>query len=304
MSKGKPTNIPASIRQRLLDKARKNQRLYNELVQYYAIERFLFRLSQSKYVSSFVLKGALLFTAWKMLDYRSTMDIDLLGKISNDMAYIEKIIREICSIDVAEDGVVFDPDSIATEGIAEGAEYQGVRVILSGKLDTIRIRIQIDIGFSDVIAPKPLKLDYPCILDMPCPQLNCYSRESLIAEKYQAMVQLETINSRMKDFYDIWFLSHTQDFDGLALSETIDATFKNRKTNIQPRPVAFSETFKCDDLKQRQWKAFLMKNRIGDVPEDFAEAVAMISEFLSPLTEALFENRKFKRTWIHEKGWK
>jgi hypothetical protein len=303
MTQKKLTNIPASIRQRLLNEARHSHRPFNELVQYYAIERFLFRLSQSKYAARFILKGALLFTAWKLSRHRSTMDIDLLGKIRNEAAYIEKVISEICGIDVPEDGVVFDSGSIFTETIAETAEYQGIRVLLSGMLDTIRIKIQIDIGFSDAI-PKPMKLDYPCVLDMPGPRLHCYTPERMIAEKYQAMIHLETINSRMKDFYDIWFLSHVQNFNGSVLAETIQETFRTRQTKLDLQPVTFSDPFKKDDLKQKQWKGFLKKVRMEGVPEGFAEVVTRVSEFLLPVTEALLEDSRFDKNWEPKTGWR
>lgn len=296
------TNIPASIHQRLLNEARKTHRPFNELVQYYAIERFLFRLSRSKYASRLILKGALLFTVWKMAGHRSTMDIDLLGKIPNQAEDIQGVIGEICKIDVPEDGIVFDSDTISTETIAETVKYPGIRVLLSGKLDTIRLQVQIDIGFSDTI-PHPLKLDYPCVLDLPCPRLNCYTPEKMIAEKYQAMVQLETINSRMKDYYDIWFLTQVRNFEGTVLAKAIQETFRNRQTELSLQPVAFSDSFKTDNLKQGQWKGFLKKIRMEDVPDDFAQVVTTVSDFLMPITEALVGNQQFDKNWNPETGW-
>jgi hypothetical protein len=303
MSQNKPTNISASVRQRLLNKARQSNRPFNELVQYYAIERFLSRLAQSKYSSSFILKGALLFTVWNISDSRATMDIDLLGRLRNNADYVGHVFQEICNIAIEEDGVVFDSASVIVDTIAEAAEYNGLRVHLSGLLDTIRLRIQIDIGFSDIVTPRPSIQDYPSLLEMDRPQLNCYSRESFIAEKYQAMVQLDMINSRMKDFYDIWFLSRTQSFNGSALADSIRETFRNRNTEITASPTVFSEVFKQDPTKQRQWNSFLKRARVVGVSEEFATIVLEVSAFLMPVSEGLIEHDGFNKTWYPDKGW-
>jgi hypothetical protein len=202
MSQKNIKNIAASARQKLLNKSKELSRPFNELLQYYGLERFLYRLSASRYQDKFVLKGALLFTVWRQSSIRSTLDIDLLGKISNDPDDIVKVFKEICNVEVADDGLRFEDTSVAAEQITMDADYQGVRVQLYGYLDTARIRVQVDIGFSDVVTPGSEVSDYPTILDLPAPRLSCYNKETVIAEKLQAMVKLDILNSRMKDIYE------------------------------------------------------------------------------------------------------
>jgi len=218
MSQRNPTNIAASIRQKLLNKARIDNCPFNELVQFYAMERFLYRLSLSEYSDKFILKGALLFRVWSSDVYRPTKDIDMLGKTDNNESNISKIIKEVLSTQVVPDGMNYDIKSLTTENINEDADYEGIRVIFTGSLDTTRAYIQIDIGFGDIVYPKPEKTEMLCILDLPAPSLLCYSRESAIAEKFEAMIKLKKINSRMKDFYDIWLLSKQYSFESVKIN--------------------------------------------------------------------------------------
>jgi predicted nucleotidyltransferase component of viral defense system len=177
------------------------------VLQYYVIERFLYRLSQSRYRHKFLLKGALIFLAWGMTQYRPTRDIDLLGYTSNDIGKLVGIIQEICSLPVPEDGLIFEPQSVQGERITEDADYEGVRVRFQAHVGSSRLHLQIDVGFADVVSPEPQSLNYPTLLSMPAPELRGYPPESVVAEKLQAMVFLGTINSRMKDFYDLWMLA-------------------------------------------------------------------------------------------------
>jgi len=261
MSKGDITNIAASVRQKLLNLARHDRRPFNELLQYYAMERFLYRLSCSDHADLFILKGAMMLRIWHADDYRPTMDIDMLGRTSNDPITITKQIREIIDTDVHPDGVSFLSDSIVCESITEDADYKGVRVRFQGVLDSARIAMQIDIGFGDSVYPAPERHTLPTFLDQPAPKLLCYSRESAIAEKFEAMLNLRELNSRMKDFYDIWQLSRQADFDGVRLAQAIHETLTRRNTRIDLNFMAFSETF--IKSRQPQWKAFAsrMKQR-------------------------------------------
>ncbi|MBW2593251.1 MAG: nucleotidyl transferase AbiEii/AbiGii toxin family protein [Deltaproteobacteria bacterium] len=211
-------NMSASVRQRLLNRARSDHRPFNELLQYYAMERFLYRLSQSVHVDRFILKGALMLRVWRSPELRPTMDIDMLGVTSNEKVDIVAQIQDILTVDVETDGLAFDPDSIQAERITEDADYEGIRIRFLGELGTARINMQIDIGFGDVVYPEPEESDFPTMLNSPVPRLLCYSRESSIAEKFEAMVKLGMLNSRMKDFYDIWLLSRQFDFDGAKLA--------------------------------------------------------------------------------------
>jgi len=205
-------NLAASVHQRLLNKAKESSRPFNELLQYFAIERFIYRLSKSPHADQFILKGALMFFAWCGPESRPTTDIDLLGKIDNRIDTITTVMKDACLTDVEPDGISFNADTVDAVRITEDAEYEGVRVRVHGSLGKTRVSIQIDIGFGDVIIPNASSVSYPAILDFPAPELMGYTMESTIAEKFQAMVKLGVLNSRMKDFYDIWFLSRAFDF--------------------------------------------------------------------------------------------
>lgn len=228
MTKRQYKNIGASIRQRLLSKARETGRPFSELLQYFAMERFLYRLSKSSYADNFILKGALMLTVWEAPLTRPTMDIDFLGRIENSVETLVKVTREICQQEVEPDGIVFDVTEVDAERIAEDADYEGIRIRFRGSLDTARFVIQLDIGFGDIIVPSPESMNYPTILDLPAPHLSGYSRESTIAEKFEAMVKLGILNNRMKDFFEIWLMSRQFDFDGTTLTEAISKTFSTR----------------------------------------------------------------------------
>ena len=297
MSKKDIKNVAASIRQKLLNKAKENDRPFNEILQYYVMERFLYRLSISDYKDQFILKGALLFTIWQQSGIRSTIDIDLLGKISNDPNTITKVFRAICGINLAEDGVRFESSSVTSEQITVDADYQGVRVSLYGYLDTARVRIQIDIGFSDVITPGPEQFSYPTILPASAPELNCYNKETVIAEKLQAMVKLDILNSRMKDFYDIWLFSERFEFDSVILKDSIRNTFQRRETNINENLIEFLDTFCHNEEKIKQWKGFLRKSRVLNVPESLEEIICDLKRFLHPVITSIASGDEFKKTW-------
>lgn len=183
MTKPAAKNIAASLRQRLLNKARETGRPFSELLQYFAMERFLYRLSKSEHTDKFILKGALMLAAWKAPLLRPTMDIDVLGRTTNDMEAILAIVKDICGVVVQpEDGLVFNAATVQGERIAEAAEYEGVRVRFRAILDSARIPMQLDIGFGDVVVPEATPTIYPTILDLPAPHLLGYSRESTVAE--------------------------------------------------------------------------------------------------------------------------
>lgn len=274
-------NLPASIRQRLLNTAKADRRPFNEVLQYFAMERFLYRLSQSTHADRFILKGALMLRVWQSPAVRPTMDIDLLGRTSNRDAEIAAQVREILSVAVEPDGLVFDLSTIGTERIAEEADYEGIRVKFTGALDAARVNLRIDIGFGDVVVPGFDLADFPTMLDLPAPRLLCYSRESVIAEKFDAMLKLGELNSRMKDFYDIWSLSRQFDFDGDVLTEAIRRTLETRATSLSNTIVPFSVGFA--KMKQAQWEAFRRRLGQGQTPAVFAEVIIQVRDFLSPM---------------------
>jgi predicted nucleotidyltransferase component of viral defense system len=297
-------NIAASVHQRLLNKAKEFSRPFNELLQYYAIERFIYRLSMTAHAKRFILKGALMFRVWNAPVSRSTRDIDFLGRIDNSTEAIAAAMKVACEKKVKADGMTFDSKTVTATIITEGADYAGVRVRLRGNLGNARISLQVDIGFADVVFPDAAEIAYPTILDFPAPNLKGYSMESTIAEKLQAMVKLGILNSRMKDFYDIWLLSHQFDFKGLTLATAIERTFGNRKTALSAEPEVFQSSFSEDITKQAQWRAFVRRARLEDTPMDFNEVVAGIRDFLYPILKALAEKQRFQKKWTSPGPWR
>lgn len=297
-------NVSKSIHQRLINKAKDMGRPFNELLQYFTMERFLYRLSKSIYADSFILKGALMFVVWDVpgMSLRPTRDVDLLGIISNDPESMKNIFSEICRTPVEDDGIEFNSDDIDVRIITEEADYSGLRVKIIGKLGNTRLTLQIDIGFGDVVLPAAVKLNYPSILGLSSPEVKGYSAESVIAEKLQAMVKLGIINSRMKDFYDIRVMSEVFNFDGVLLSDSIKSTFRNRNTEIPDEPVFLQSSFREDTHKQVQWKAFI--SRIGvDYSDDFKHTIGIIETFIRPVLESIQENKQFTYKWEPHGPW-
>lgn len=294
-------NVPASVRQRLLNRARNDKRPFNELLQYYAMERFWYRLSGSAHADCFILKSALMLRVWSSSEFRPTMDIDMLGKTNNEEASIIKQIQDIMAMDVEPDGLTFDPDSIQSERITEDADYEGIRIRFRGSLDSARVSMQIDIGFGDIVYPGPEESDLPTMLGSPVPRLLCYSRESAIAEKFEAMVKLGALNSRMKDFYDIWLLSCQFDFDGAKLAEAIRLTFERPGTVIPVGIEAFDEPF--ISAKQIQWSAFWKRLQQDHVPVAFRDIVSAVEKFLVPVASATSQGTTKPINWIASGPW-
>lgn len=298
------SNMAASVRQRLLNKTKQTKRPFDELLHYYAMERFLYRLSSSKHSEKFILKGALLFAVWDVPASRATMDIDLLGMIKNDLAGIAAVIKEICSQSVEDDGLRFDPSTVTTDRIVVDADYKGVRVKFMGFLEKSRIPMQIDIGFGDPVLPGPVPLKYPTILDFPAPRIKGYRRENSIAEKFEAMCTRGIKNSRMKDFYDIWLLSKRFNFDGSDLSTAIESTFRSRHLKIPADPLALGPTFSGDVNRIAYWKGFLRKIKITSAPQDLKIVVKVLRRFLGPIAETLAEGKQFHGKWKAPGPWK
>ncbi len=276
-------NMGASVRQRLLNYAKANNRPFAEVLQYYAMERFLYRLSVSPHAGKFLLKGALLLTAWRAPMSRPTMDIDLLGRTSNAVDDIVKLLQEVARTSVPDDGITFDLDSFSGSVIREDADYSGVRTVFTGHLNAARVTMQIDIGFGDVVTPEPEQLAYPTILDFPAPALFGYTRETVIAEKLEALVQLRMLNSRMKDYFDIWILLRHPELDRTVLRAAIKRTFKNRKMEIDAAPIGLSPQFGTDPAKQAQWRAFLKRSALTDAPGQLAVVVEELRASFEPI---------------------
>ena len=292
-------NVAASVRQRLLNLARARQDDFQRILTQYALERLLYRLSQSEYAGGFILKGALLFLLWTEEPHRRTRDLDLLGAGDPSPARYAAIFRTLCTLTVEEDGLVFDPASVTAQHIREENIYGGVRVTLTALLENARIRVQVDVGFGDAVAPEPAMVEFPTLLNFAPPRLRAYAPETVIAEKLSALVALDLANSRLKDFFDLWFLARSFAFDGSRLADAIAATFARR---VQPlprdTPTGLTTAFAGNAAKQTQWQAFVRQNVSTSLQVlTLPEVVAAIALFLLPVLEALRESAPFTKHW-------
>jgi len=297
-------NMAASIKQRLLDRSRERKEDVQLLLIRYGLERFLYRLGCSEYRQRFILKGAMLFPCWEIDEHRPTRDIDLLGFGEGATEKLAEVVREVLSREIDDDGLRFDLDSIVAEEIREDLEYGGVRIKFNAYLEKARIGLQIDVGFGDVVSPEPQEITYPSLFDLPAPRIRAYPRETVIAEKFHAMVVLGMANSRMKDFYDVWILARLFEFDGPLLARAVEQTFVRRKTEVpMSSPLAFCEDFYNDPSKQTQWRAFWNRNKLTDNFVPLEETVAFIAGFLMPLCTAVTSGQRVVTYWLPGGGW-
>ncbi|MBU4200491.1 MAG: nucleotidyl transferase AbiEii/AbiGii toxin family protein [Verrucomicrobia bacterium] len=288
MTRAQPVNTAASVKQRLLNLAREKGDDFQAVLQRYGLERILYRLGQSPYVSDYVLKGAQLFLIWHGDYYRPTADADLLGRGSADPEDQKKLWTAISQVPCKEDGLTIDTQSIRVAVSQIGAEYSGVRITMTAFLERTRIPLQVDIGFGDAVVPRPRRQDFPVLLQMPAPRLSAYCPETVVAEKFEAMVKLGLDNSRMKDFYDLWLLARDYKFDGDVLAHAIKATFARRKTRLpETTPVALTEEFYNAAIKRQQWKAFLNKGQFTEREEEFGAVCHRIRMFIMPVVESI-----------------
>lgn len=273
-------DLGASVRARLLTHARDHGQPFDLVLTRFALERLLYRLSISPHADRFVLKGAMLLTTWFADPMRPTRDIDLLGFGDPGGKAMLATFRDILSITV-DDGIKFDPEQLRVDRIREALAYGGVRLRTGATIGGAKVPIVVDIGFGDALEPGAEEIDYPVLLDMPVPKLRAYARETVIAEKFQAMVQLGRANTRMKDFYDIWLLSQAFEFDDDRLAGAIAATFERRNTAIPIElPDALTTAFATDPAKIEQWNAF--KRDLAVDPGTLAAAVEALAGFLMP----------------------
>jgi hypothetical protein len=297
------SNLAASVHAHLQNHARASKRPFQELLQYYAMERFLYRLSTTPHRARFILKGALMLHVWDAPLARATKDLDFLGRLDHSLENLEGVIREVCTADVEPDGMVFDPTTVKTKRIREDADYEGVRVQFVGLLGKARVAMQIDVGFGDVVTPGAQSITYPVLLDFPAPALSGYPRGTVVPEKFHAMVYLRTLNSRMKDFYDVWLLARQFAFEGALLRKAIAATFANRETAIDVAPIAFTPEFTEQASTLAQWTAFRRKLPNTECPEMLAEVVVFLSEFLLPIARACESGEGFEGRWMAGGPW-
>ncbi|OGB29194.1 MAG: hypothetical protein A3F78_01040 [Burkholderiales bacterium RIFCSPLOWO2_12_FULL_61_40] len=274
-------DLAASVRARLLNIAKAERTDFNAVLVRYALERFLYRLSQSAHADRFVLKGAMLFNLWYAMPHRPTRDVDLLGFGPSDLASIAQAFREIVSV-TADDGMVFDAASVSVEEIRKSAGYAGARVVVTAELARARCKTQIDVGFGDAVTPGPLDATYPVLIaDFPAPQLRTYPVYTVIAEKLHAIVLLGMTNSRLKDYLDLSVLLDRETLDPATLATAIAATFARRGTAMPTeQPIGLSDEFANDGSRQALWAAFLKKNALAAAP--LTQVVAALRATLQP----------------------
>lgn len=286
MSPDPRNNLAASVRQRLQNLARARKEDFQLVLGRFALERLLYRLSQSPHSALFVLKGAILFQLWTDQPHRPTRDIDFLGSGDSSVARLQSIFSDVCQQPTEDDGLIFVAASVAGELIKPDQEYEGVRITLLAQLERARIPIQIDVGFGDAITPGPESIQFPSLLGFPTPLVASYPKETVVAEKLQAAVMLGMANTRMKDFYDLWVLTQQFEFSGELLCRAVQATFARRRTEIPVSlPLALTAEFTQDKAKQSQWQAFLKRGRLAS-DLSLEQVIGVLSEFLGPVLQA------------------
>jgi predicted nucleotidyltransferase component of viral defense system len=277
-------NVAASVRARLLNLAQKQGTQFNLILVRYGVERLLYRLSRSEHSSRFILKGAALFALWTEMPHRSTRDLDLLGFGDASLTTLAEIFRELCGVEVEDDGLRFEPASVSAKEIKSLDEYVGARIVLMAYLGTVRLPLQVDIGIGDAVVPPAHEVTYPTLLDHPAPRLRAYRMETVIAEKLHAIVVHGMQNTRMKDYFDLYYLSQRFNFDRESLILAIEATFKRRASNrLIELPLGLTGTFADNPLKATQWDAFLKRGGVDMADLSLHEVVCSIAEFISPL---------------------
>ena len=288
MSKDIVKNYGKSIRSKLLNIAKEENTFYQTVLTRYFQERLLYRISQTRYRNNFYLKGGALMYAYERFVARPTLDIDFLGNnISNEGESIVKAFKEICSVPYEEDGVTFDVEQITDQNITEFKDYHGIRLSIPVRMDTISQVMTMDIGFGDVVTPKPVDLDYPILLEhLPSAKILAYSLETVIAEKLHAVVDLADQSSRMKDYYDLYTILHNEKFDADVLQEAIIRTFENRHTPYDDNTMFFRKEFSENQQMQVRWQAFI-KKITKNTELAFAEVVTYIQEKLQPYWDNL-----------------
>lgn len=304
MKKEKPSNLAASVHQRLLNLAHIRKEDFQQVLVRYALERFLYRLSRHRSGRNFILKGAFLFEIWGSHTYRQTRDADFLGFGEPSPERIRNIFSSICQQPAKPDGMDFDPKTVRAEEIRQDNIYGGIRIRLTGYLGSARVCLQFDAGFGDEVLPEPEYKVFPTLLPFPAPRLKVYSRESFVAEKFQAIVVLGMMNSRMKDYYNLFQLSQFSNFSGKTLVRAISATFKNRSTSLpNEKPLGLSSDFSEDPFKQRMWNAFL--NRIGHPGPHvkLGRVVETLRDFLMPPALAAANKKSFNGIWRPRGPW-
>lgn len=277
-----------SVHQKLLNIRDNTGEDFNRLLIRYGLERLLYRITASSHNQQFVLKGAMLFALWQDTPGRPTRDIDLLGFGDVTHKRIREVLEDICNASVPDDGLRFAADSIKTADIRDDQEYHGIRANLTAYLGNARVPIQIDIGVGDSLTPPPIDADYPALLNYPPPRIKAYHPATVVAEKFNAMVVLGIMNSRLKDFYDVYVILTEMEIDKAVLAAAITATFNKRNTPLPKTiPLAFTNEFASDTNKAVQWRAFLKRSGLEHFDIPFCEVVAFLKNNLWPIANEI-----------------
>jgi hypothetical protein len=295
-------NVPASVRARLLNEAKASGDSYDQVLQYFAIERFLYRLSKTQWGDRFIVKGAVMLRAWGTPLGRPTRDIDFLGHIDNTPEAVESAVRECLGVEYPNDGLAFDPE-VETAEINVTDSCPGVRVVVRGNLDGGTFKLQLDIGIDDAVVPDPEWVEYPTLLDLEAPRILAYQPPTAIAEKFETIVSRGLTNSRMRDYYDLWLLPTLRDYDGSQVAAALTATFTHRGTALPTEvPAGLTSAFYGSGEAQARWQSFLSSRGIAG-PEDLAEVCRAIVGFVMPPAAAAAGDDAFGLTWSPSEGW-
>ena len=304
MSTREPVNLPASIRARLKNRADELGMDLNQVLQYYAMERFLYWLSKTSWAERLVVKGAAMLRVWDGAIARPTKDIDFLGNIDNSPEAVAAIVKECLAVESA-DGLEFSPD-VTVEPITVEDRYPGVRALIECRLSGARIRLQLDIGVADIAVPEPGWVDYPTLLATEAPRVLAYQPATAVAEKFETMISRGLLNSRVKDYYDIWMLSRSVAFDGTELRDSIAATFGQRGTQVPAsRPPVLSNEYSQRPETMAQWTAFVKRLGVSglEAPDSLVDVVDIIGVFIMPPAAAAAVGEPFSLKWVPSAGW-
>jgi len=291
-------DVSASVKGKLRNVFVDSPMEYEDLLKHFVMERFLYRLGESKYQDHFVLKGALMFTAWNVKDRRITLDIDLLGYFDNKESSIVQVVKDIINTEVVEDGVRFDTDTVKSQKLKEGEKYEGVRIKLKAYIGNSRIPIMIDFGFGDKIFPEPSRVNYPGLLDFPSPEIRGYTIESLMSEKFSAMIEKADANSRMKDFYDLWLIKNNNLFNRENFKSALKATFENRQMELPSGDKILGESWLSKDSpKQIEWENFLDTMTVKTAPEKLCEVTLEIESMMKEILNEIQREKGIENDW-------
>jgi hypothetical protein len=298
------TDVAASIRQRLLNRAKANGDDYQRILTRYAIERLLYRLCQTEARDSYVLKGAMLFVTWPDQAFRPTGDLDMLGHGDMTPEGIAALFTRICQIEVPDDGIAFDADTLKVEVVREAEKYQGTRLSVRGYLGKTEVPVQIDLGFGDRVHPVPTRRTFPGLLpELPAADVLMYPPETVVAEKFEAMIRFAEENGRIKDFHDIWVITQTFEFDMGTLAVAIGGTMKARQTDVPTEtPPALTPAFAARPEKQAMWTAFLRRTPPTTKPPPLDELLAHLRGFIGPVLAALALPQAGHARWNPDRG--